>query len=72
MSRAEFPNLAIVAVVLKDFCRPFLTELEQCYETPEDKLECVRNSASDQGNEEVVAMCDYIKQKGLTRTFFPE
>ena len=68
--RTEFPNLAIVSVVLKSFCKPFLNTLETQYLTPEDKLEAVRNEASDSGNEEVVAMCDYIENKKLTETFF--
>ncbi len=70
--RTEFPNLAIVAVILRDFCAPWLAELEAFCETLEEKLEAVRNSASDQGNEEVVAICDYLEHQGLIRTFFPE
>ena len=70
--RTEFPNLAIVAVVLRDFCAPWLSQLEACYPTPEDKLSAVRSTAIELENTEVLAMCDYIERAGLTRTFFPE
>jgi hypothetical protein len=71
-NRTEFPNLGIVAVILKDFCRPWVAVLEEEYPTPEDKLEAVRNMASDSGNEEVLAICEYLESKGLVKTFFPE
>ena len=74
--RTEFPNLAIVAVTLKAFCRHYidLEDLEQNYPTPEDKLEAVKITASDLGDEgeEVVLMCEYIERQKLTRSFFPE
>lgn len=70
--RTEFSNLAIVGVVLREFTRPFITELEHYCESPEEKLEAVRNAALDLGNDEVVAMCDYIESKGLILTFFPD
>jgi len=69
--RTEFPNLAVVAVLLRDFCRPWMRELEM-YDSPEEKLEAVRNEARDCGNDEIEAICDYIERKSLTRTFFPE
>lgn len=69
--RTEFPNLAIISIVLKDFVRPWAEELE-LFETPDEKLCAVRNAASDSGNDEVVAMCDYIERQNLTTTFFPE
>lgn len=66
-------NIAIVAVLLKDFCKPFLCELESGrYPTPEDKLEAVRIAASDAGNDEIVWFCDWIEIQKLTRSFFPE
>lgn len=69
--RTEFSNLAVVAVILKSFCKPFLMELEENYPTPEDKLEGVRNAASDEGNDEIVAICNYLEKNNLIETFFP-
>ena len=69
--RTEFPNLAIVSITLKNFCKPFLNELEAYYDTPEEKLNAVRNSACDSNEQEIVAMCDYIERQNLTKTFFP-
>ena len=65
-------NIAICSVLLKAYCRPMIETLERDYETPEDKLEAVRNSASDDGNEEIVAICDWVESVGLTETFFPK
>jgi hypothetical protein len=70
MNRSEFPNLAIISSILKDFCKPFLKELQDHFETSDDKFEGVRNAASDQNNEEILAICDYIERKGLIKTFF--
>lgn len=71
ITRTEFPNLAIVSIVLKDFIKAWKSQLEEYYTTPEEKLCAVRNAASDEGNDEIVAMLDYIEVKGLTETFFP-
>jgi hypothetical protein len=72
--RTEFPNLAIVYVLLKSYCndKDIIPELEELCPTPEDKLCAVRNMACDDGNEEIVYMCDYIERVGLTETFFPK
>ena len=66
----EFSNIAIVAVILKSFCKPFLADLET-YPTSEGILKHVRDMASNEGNEEVVEMCDWIKRTNLIETFFP-
>lgn len=65
-------NIGICAVLLKAFCAPYISTLEEEYPTPEDKLEAVRNLASDQGNDEIVTIVDWIEKAGLTTTFFPE
>ena len=72
MKRTEFPNLGVVAVLLRAYCAPIISILENEYPTPEDKLEAVRIMATDEGNEEISDICDYIENKGLIRTFFPD
>jgi len=64
-------NIAFVSVILRQFCKPFLKDLERYHETPLDKLAAVRNEASDQGNEEVIELCDWIESSELETTFFP-
>ena len=71
-NRTEFPNLAIVSVILKNFVGPFKSDLEQYYETSDEKFEAVRNAASDGGEDEILAMLDYIERKQLVKTFFPD
>jgi len=72
MQRTEFPNLMIVSILLKDFCGPYISTLEEEYLSSENKLEAVRNMASDAGNDEIVAICDYLERNDLVTTFFPE
>ena len=67
--RKEFPNLAIVAVLLRSYVSMFVYDLDR-YETAEEKLEAVRNSASDDGNEEIEDICNFIERNKLTQTFF--
>ena len=64
-------NLGIVVVLMRAYVAPWIEELD-LYETSEEKLEAVRNSASDEGNEEIVQMCDWIESTGMTKTLFPE
>lgn len=64
-------NLAIVAIVLKDFCAPFIVELNECYHTTNDRFEAVYNAASDAGNTEVLELLDWIAAKELKATYFP-
>lgn len=72
MNRTEFPNLAIVHVLLKNYLGGMVSLLESDdYPTPADKLEAVRNMASDDGNDEIVSICDYLERKNLVETFFP-
>ena len=70
--RTEFPNLLIVATILREYLADHIETLEECYPTPAEKLEAVRNMASDDGEEEIVDICDYIERQNLTQTFFPE
>ncbi len=65
-------NLAICAVLLRQYVAPFKASLETDYLTPGDKLNAVRNAASDNGDSEIESILDYIESRGLTKTFFPE
>lgn len=65
-------NLAICSIILKDFVKPFINELEDYYPTPTDKFYAVVNAAEDSNNQEVLEILSWIEKQDLIKTFFPE
>lgn len=65
-------NVAIVSVVLRSYVTPWINELEELYPTPEEKIEAIINRASDEGNDEIIELCEWVIEKKLTTVFFPE
>lgn len=69
--QTDLSNLAIVSVVIKSFVNEqgILDQLI-AYSDPMEAFEALRNVASDNNNEEVQDMLDYIERKGLISIFF--
>jgi hypothetical protein len=63
-------NLAICAVILRDFVKPFQSSLELDFESGEDRFYAVMNAASDSGDEEILNILEYIEKQDLIETFF--
>ncbi len=63
-------NIGIALVLLKSYCEPMLDDLDQLCDNGEEKFEMVRNSASDEGNEEIVDICNWVEKMNLVDTFF--
>jgi hypothetical protein len=63
-------NAGICAVILKAYVRPFIETLNNDYDRTDDKFEAVRNAASDEGNEEILEILNWIESRNLKETFF--
>lgn len=61
-------NIAIISIVLKDYIKPYLEYFEG--QTSEEQFCQLYNMASDENNEEILVMLDYIERNDLKRTFF--
>ncbi len=63
-------NHAIVSIILKEFCKPYLTAIE-AYDTTEDRFQQALDFACDDGNDEVIEMLLWIERAGLKDVYFP-
>lgn len=62
-------NAAIVAVILKDFCKPYLTAIE-AYDSSEDRFQQAFDYACDEGNDEVIELLQWVEGAGLKDVYF--
>ena len=65
-------NIAIVSVLLRSFVAPFQEEMIHSCHSSDEMLQFVREMAIDQGEGEILELLDWIIDKKLTQTFFPE
>lgn len=63
-------NIAICSILLKDFIKPFEKTLLSNYQGTEDRFQAVLNQATDDNNEEIITILNWIESKNLKETFF--
>lgn len=65
-------NIAIISVLLRSFVAPFQEEMIHSCHSSDEMLQFVREVAIEKGDGEILELLDWVIDKNLTKTFFPE